>query len=322
MTTRIDLKESLAAAKPISGNRWRAKLIGADRWGSTAYYPSEVLERDGSRIFTAGIQMFQNHMTESEKWEQPEGKVENLVGKLASDAEFDANGADGPGLYADVEFYPSYVERIKEIGNDIGLSVRASGLTEEAEMDGRFGPVLLAFLAADSVDVVTRAGAGGKLTSILESDRELAGRPVETKEGTSMDVTKEDFEGFQTSILEAINSLSATLKESLAEKPEESEEDAKLEEPIVQKNDEAGTAVEIDHAAVVEALRNNDLPAISAREIVASIREGKTLDEAVAHAVEIREAYTASVAETGNVTIIKESTDAAHGLSRAVKVLG
>lgn len=311
----ILLTESVTEAAPLTGTKWRAKIIAADTWGSSAYYPAEVLERDGSRVFTAGLHMYQNHMTESEKWERPEGSVENLVGTLATDAAFEENGAEGPGLYADVEFYPSYVERIAEIHKDVGLSVRASGLTEDGEMDGRYGPVLVAFLSASSVDVVTKAGAGGKLTSILESDRELAGRPITITEGSQSmaELTKEDFEAGIQSLIE---SLSATIKESLAgEKP--------AEEPKVEENkEEQGTQEEvvIDHAAVAEALRANDLPAPAAKGIVTRIQEGASLEDAVKAEVEIKEAYVASAAEHGVVHNLEEGGEP-RGLARAVQKL-
>jgi hypothetical protein len=248
---RLHIQESGRTAG--AGLKRRARIIEGNRWGSSAYYPREVLERDGPRVFTTGLQMFEDHLSENERWDRPEGSVGKLVGKLISDAVYEEDG-----LYADVEFYESYGARINEIGDDIGLSVRASGLTEDAEMDGRYGPVLVAFLAADSVDVVTRAGAGGKLTSILESDRELAGQPIDKKEGTSVtDVTKEDFDGLKTELIEAITNLGTSLKESLAgvvtpeEKPEG--EEPKTEEPKEEP-------VVIDHAAVVEAVRTNNLP--------------------------------------------------------------
>lgn len=311
MTVRLELRESGLGRG--SGARRRAKLIAANVWGTSAYYPAEVLERDGSRVFTAGLQMFENHLTESERWDRPEGDVGKLVGKLLSDAEYEADNPDGPGLYADVEFYESYRERINEIGDDVGLSVRAHGLTEEAEMDGRYGPVVVSLLAAESVDVVTRAGAGGKLTSILESDRELAGRPIVEKGTQVTDVTKEDFEAFKTELVEAIKGIPAALTEALA-----------VVEPVVENVDEGEAeavveAVVIDHAAIVEALRENDLPAVTAGAIVTALSEGKTLEDAIKTQTDLREAFVAR-SEAG--TIVLSESGKATGLARAVELLG
>lgn len=309
--TTVELVESVGSSQTLTSGKWRARILETNRWGSSAYYPHEVVERDGPRIFTAGMHMYQNHMSESEQWDRPEGAVENLVGTLTSDAWIEEDG-----LYADVEFYPSYVARISEVHKDIGLSIRASGLTEDAEMDGRFGPVLTALLAAQSVDVVTKAGAGGKLTSILESERELAGSLIETtKEGTRSvtDVTKEDFEAFKVTLIEAINGIPAALAESLSAVPVAAAETEKEVVPVAE-------AVVIDHAAVVEALATNHLPAAVAGKIVAALTEGETLEAAVQEQIDLREAFASNVEESGTV-VISESTKVS-GLARAVSVLG
>ena len=318
MTNNIEIRESVTGvAKQATGAKRRALLIKANTWGSTAYYDAEPLERDGGRVFTAGTQMFENHLTENESWERPEGDVGKLIGKLTSDAIYEAEGPEGAGLYADVEFYESYVPRINEIADDIGLSVRAKALTEEAERDGRFGPVLVALLAAQSVDVVTKAGAGGKLTSILESKSEPAGRPI-TKEGTSVtDVTKEDFEALATDLKESIAGLLAGLKESLATLAPAAEVE-KTDKTDVE--DEPKGEVVIDHAAIVEALRTNELPAASAAAIVKDLTEGKSFEEAIKVQTDLREAFTATQ-ETGNVTYVKENAKAT-GLARSVELLG
>lgn len=320
-TNRIHLNEAVSGRTTSgTGLRRRAKLIAANVWGSTAYYPAEVLERDGANVFKTGVQMFENHLSESDKWERPEGDVGKLVGKLISDAAYDPIGDDGPGLYADVEFYESYGPRINEIANDIGLSVRASGLTEEAERDGRYGPVLVALLAAQSVDVVTRAGAGGKLTSILESDRNLAGRPVD-KEGTQSvtDVTKEDFDALRTALVEAISGIPATLVEAL--KP------AEVVEPELTDEEKAAEAAkaeeekkpEVDGAAVLTAVAEAHLPAAVLPVIYAAIEKGTALEEAIKAQTDYRDAL---LIESESGTVVLKESEKVSGLSRAVTVLG
>lgn len=320
-TNRIHLNEAVSGRTTSgTGLRRRAKLIAANVWGSTAYYPAEVLERDGANVFKTGVQMFENHLSESDKWERPEGDVGKLVGKLISDAAYDPIGDDGPGLYADVEFYESYGPRINEIANDIGLSVRASGLTEEAERDGRYGPVLVALLAAQSVDVVTRAGAGGKLTSILESDRNLAGRPVD-KEGTQSvtDVTKEDFDALRTALVEAISGIPATLVEAL--KP------AEVVEPELTDEEKAAEAAkaeeekkpEVDGAAVLTAVAEAHLPAAVLPVIYAAIEKGTALEEAIKAQTDYRDAL---LLESESGTVVLKESEKVSGLSRAVTVLG
>lgn len=310
----IKLVEAIGNVQTLSGKRWRARIVEGDRWGSSAYYPKDVLERDGARVFTAGLAMYLNHPTQTEQYDRPERAVQDLVGKLTSDAVYESDG-----LYADVEFYDSFVAQINEKHEDVGLSIRAHGMTEDAEMDGRFGPVLVALLAADSVDVVTKAGAGGKLTSILESDRDLAGELIETnKEGTqSVTVTKEDFEGLRTALIEAIAGIPAALAESLAAVAPVAVVEPVVEavvEPVVE-------AVVIPHAAIVEALATNHLPAASASKIVAALTEGSTLEAAVQEQIALRESFKTSSDESGTV-FISESNKAPRGLGRSVSVLG
>lgn len=314
----IELVEAIGGSQPITGKRWRAKIVAGDTWGSSAYYPKDVLERDGARVFTAGLSMYLNHPTQTEQYDRPERAVQDMVGKLTSDAMYESDG-----LYADVEFYDSFVTQINEKHEDVGLSIRAQGMTEDGEIDGRYGPILVAFLAAQSVDVVTKAGAGGKLTSILESDRDLAGVLIETnKEGTqSVTVTKEDFEGLRTALIEAIAGIPAALAESLAAAAPVVE--AVVVEPVVEAVVEPVVeAAVIPHAAIVEALATNHLPAASAAKIVAALTEGATLEAAVQEQIALREAFASTITSESGTVILNESGAAVSGLARAISVLG
>jgi hypothetical protein len=301
-----------------TGARRRARLIEANTWGSTAYYPAEVLERDGARVFHKGLHIYENHRTESESYERPEGDVRNFIGVLASDAAFEVDG-----LYADVEFFESYVPRINEIADHIGLSVNAQGMTEAGEREGRYGPILVGLLEAGSVDIVTRAGAGGKLVSILESDTGTrAGTPIEKNktEGKSAvaDLTKEDFEAHIAALTEAISSIPASIAAAVAANAAT----AAVEEEVVETDiaSEAVVEVEIDHAAVIDAINTNQLPAAVTKNIVEALRSGSTLEDAVAEQVSLREAFVATH-EVGTVHL-QESESKLSGIARSVQILG
>lgn len=316
--TELMLTESASSAAALAGTRWKAKLIAADTWGSTAYYPADVLERDGARVFQAGTQIFQDHQTETEKWDRPEGSVANLVGRLDTEAVYEGDNPEGPGLYAEVSFYESYVTRIKEIGKDIGLSIRASGLTEDGEAAGRYGPILQGFLSVKSVDVVTKAGAGGKLTSIIESDRSPAGRLIEESEkGTQSmtDVTKEDFDQLKTELVEAIAGIPAALAEALKPEPAGVEvvADVVVKEPV----DE----VVVDNDAVLVAVAESHLPSAVIPNITADVKAGKSLEEAVKVQTDYRDSLVESAQGNSGVVVINESTKVS-GLARSVEVLG
>lgn len=326
------LKEAVGASAELAKGKFRAKLISADAWGSSAYYTSEVLKRDGARVFRKGLHMYQDHLSESEQWDKPEGSIANLVGTLETDAEFEENGPEGPGLYSDVKFYPSYVSRISELKEDVGLSVDAQGLTESGERDGRFGPILVALLSAKSVDVVTKAGAGGKLMHMIESDRGLAGRPVESKEKSAMtDVTKEDFDG----LVAKFDALPGLFAEALktagvvpaaqapaVETPAEATTTATNTASATATETAGEKAFEPDVAAILEAARTNNLPGPAAAAIVKAMRDDKlSLEDAVAAQVKLREAYIETSVEKGSVHITESGKPELHGLARAVTVL-
>lgn len=144
------------------GTRYHARIIEAGQ-GSSAFYPEKVLE-DYASVFRAGTPVYFDHPTATEESDRPERSVRDLAGKLVSDAEF-VEGA----LYGDIEFYSWAAPVVEELMDDVGLSIRAYGTATQES--GRSTPTLQTFTDVESVDVVTRAGAGGKLVEMLESAR-------------------------------------------------------------------------------------------------------------------------------------------------------
>lgn len=158
------LKESISS---VGNKRMRVRIIEGNRWGSSGYYSQEVLERDGPTAFPAGTQMYLDHPSESEERDRPERSVKDLAGKTVTEATWDTDG-----LYADVEVYGFVAPVIAEMADDIGLSVRASALLEQGEVEGRAGLIVARLIDGYSVDYVTKAGAGGRIVEIMESARE------------------------------------------------------------------------------------------------------------------------------------------------------
>lgn len=151
-----------ATESKSSRTRYRARIIEAGQ-GSSAFYPEKVLE-DYASVFRAGTHVYFNHPGLSEETDRPERDVRDLAGKLVSEAEYE----DG-ALYADIEFYSWAAPVVDEMKDDVGLSIRAYG-TAVTEGD-RTTPTLTSFTSVASVDVVTKAGAGGRLVEMLESAR-------------------------------------------------------------------------------------------------------------------------------------------------------
>jgi hypothetical protein len=158
----------------------RIKIIDPGQ-GTTAFYPVEVLKRDGPKVFKAGTHMYINHPTDTELQERPERDLRDLAAVLSENAAWDDNGPKGPGLYASAQVFSDHRATITEKASAIGLSIRARGKSKMAEVDGRLTKVAVSFDEAVSVDFVTRAGRGGAL--LTESGRPAA-EPKEKKVAT------------------------------------------------------------------------------------------------------------------------------------------
>lgn len=158
--------------------RMPIKLIAPGK-GSSAFYPAEVLKRDGPNVFTKGTHIYINHATSAEESARPEGDWHKLAGALEANAYYDEAGKAGPGLYGSALFTSDYAPLVKEKAAFTGMSIRASGVAEAGKMrDGV--PILKQLTGAESVDVVTRAGAGGMILT-------EAARPQSQQESTMTD---------------------------------------------------------------------------------------------------------------------------------------
>lgn len=145
-------------------------------WGTSGYYPPEVLARDGPKVFKAGTKMYWDHPTQTEEAERPERSLRDLAAELVTDAEWNENGPAGPGLYAKAKVFKPFRDALDELAPHIGVSIRAMGTVENGEAEGRKGKLVTALTGAKSIDFVTVPGAGGKILELFE-----AARP-ETKE--------------------------------------------------------------------------------------------------------------------------------------------
>lgn len=281
-----------------SKNRWRVKVIQSG-WGSSGYYPSEMLAEFGPKVFVKGTKVFMNHPGASESADRPERDVHQLAGKLISDASF-AEGA----LYADVEFYSHYAPIIEEMAGDVGLSIRASGNAKLGEAEGREGPIIESLVEdpLTSVDVVTVAGAGGKFISLLESYKLMDSSTEESfMEGNSMSITKEEFET-------AMADLKATLVEAFGPLMEQVSVLVEAATPAETTEEVEDAAEAIDPVEVAEKFNESGLPGIALKRVAEAMKSEsntKTVDELLeaekAYATSLREAVAAPVAPAAEV---------------------
>lgn len=149
--------EEAAAMNPL------AKIISPGR-GTTGYYSADVLKRDGPQIFKPGTLMYINHATPQEEAARPEGDWNKLAAVTVGTAYWDENGRDGPALYAPTKVFSDFAQQVKEKAPYTGLSIRAMGERDDKNKapDGKPG-IVTALTHAESIDLVTKAGRGGKL---------------------------------------------------------------------------------------------------------------------------------------------------------------
>jgi hypothetical protein len=187
-------------------------------WGSSGYYPADVLERDGPAVFPKGTKMFWDHPTVSEDAERPERSIRDFAAELTSAARWETAGTAGPGLYADAKVFSPYQPAVEELAPHIGVSIRAMGQTAEGAAEGRKGKVVQKLLSSKSVDFVTTPGAGGQVLQLFEAARN--GRATTPEGGTN--VTEQEAKALReaqaassTELAEAKTQL-ARLQEGLA----------------------------------------------------------------------------------------------------------
>lgn len=146
-------------------------LLLTPGWGTSGYYPAEVIAEHGPAAFPAGTHMYLDHPTAQEAVSRPERSVRDLAGVTTSDAVWDPAGDDGPGLYAEARFFAGWRQVIAEAAGDVGLSIRALGRSRQGEAEGRRGRIVESIDRGLSVDVVTRAGRGGRILELIEAAR-------------------------------------------------------------------------------------------------------------------------------------------------------
>lgn len=287
----VELAEARALApEALTGKTWKIKIIEGDRQGSSAYYPKEALEA-GKDLFGKGVRIFRNHPQESDKWEQPERRIEDIIGWLSEGASY-----DGKDLYANATFIESEQARIKELAEAgvIAMSIRASGeMTETSN-----GMELKRFTAVHSVDVVTQAGAGGAFINALESARNKNNSEAEAeeaqKEETELEISKEFIEA-----LEAQNKLTNELLEKLnAREDAEAKAAADLAEAARVEAEEAGKPKAPSASEIAAALVEAKLAPKARARVLKAVEGGADLAESIAEEAEIAAEI---LAEAGNV---------------------
>lgn len=292
------LNESFGFDATETKNKWRVKIIQAG-WGSSGYYTEALLSTYGPKVFKKGTKVFMNHPSVNEASDRPERDVHQLAGKLVTDAVFQ-EGA----LYAEIKFYSHYAPIIREMAEDVGLSIHALGSASLGEAEGREGPIVESLIEdpLTSVDVVTVAGAGGKFISLLESykAKEESELVLEESimEGNESMITKEEFEA-------AIADLKATFVEALAPLNETVQVLVEAATPAEETEGEEvaeDAAPALDPVEVAEKFNDSGLPKIALQRVAEALKS-ETNTKSVDELIESEKAYADSLRET--ITVVE-----------------
>lgn len=223
-------------------------------WGSSGYYSETVLAAS-AQLFE-GAQMFWNHPKSSDNYERPERDLRDLAGVLTS-VRYEETNANGAGIYGDAIVFEPFREALNEIGPYIGVSIRAGGKVHEGEAEGRAGLLIEEINLVQSVDFVTRAGAGGK---VLAQFAEAARSPYNVLENANEEESMNLEEALNT-IGErdnTINGLNTQLSEAQGQIDTLTQELARLNEAHMLT--ECG-------AIVAAELKESDLPDVTKERI-------------------------------------------------------
>lgn len=261
--------ESTTVTPSKSKGIWRVRLIEADVMGSSGYYSAEVLRRDGPAAFPEGTHVYFDHATESESYERPERSVKDLAGMMIEAAKYE-DGPDGRGLFARVQFFPDHKERVEAMHSVVGMSIRAAGTIEESES----GRVVTSIVKGISVDIVTHAGAGGRLIKMTES-----AKPVPQVAQLS-EADKATMSGLASGIA-TLNTTMTSFLEKLAESQTKKDEAEKL-----------------TVGQLTAKLAESGLPVPSQARIAAAYVDGQDIDAVI----EAEKAYVAEIAEAAKAT--------------------
>lgn len=286
MTTRT-LKEavSFSLGKVTGANRWRCKIIQPGK-GSSGLYSEEAIRESGPAAFPMGTKINADHQGFSSFMEQPAGSVTSLIGAIVTTPEFISDDPEGPGLYAVTEFSQDWAPFVEQFKPILGMSISAGGWVKTddtgAEMYTEDGlPVIGGFVPSplNTVDLVTVAGAGGKLLELAESYtgpmlkplneiRAKIGSEVSNTEhhtnGKDNGMTPEEIQALKEALVAAITAAIEPLKEALVP---------------AKPADDADQAPEISE--VVEAVVAADLPKSARAKVLAAVKGGAKVEEAI-----------------------------------------
>ena len=235
------------------------------------YYPRDVIERD-SGVF-AGVKMYEtDHRPDEKSTRTWVSTVKEIVGYTD----------DGAPIGRVSVHDRNFAERLMALSADdllekMECSILAAGTARKGKVDGRAGHIVEAITSAESVDWVTRAGAGGRALSLAESHH--GGESMEEERTDAIEEQETDPAG---------SPVEEPLEEVTLQEQQPADDAGEPEEPPA--------PAMLDPEKVREVVDASSLPDVSK----AKLSEASYADEeAVAEAVQAELAYIKEVTGSG-----------------------
>lgn len=263
-------------------------------WGNKVdnhYYPAEMLQACAENF--NGAKMYESDHRPEEK------STKTWVSTITEIRGFTDDGAP----IARVAVHdPNFAERVKNLSkagllSKMECSILAAGTAEpNFELGGRKGKKVMSITDVESVDWVTRAGAGGRALELTEMDKK------DLEGGGEMEMTTEETTVAQSEV-ETVETEKTTLAAPVT--IEEAQEGGSTEttettpsplpEPEAETQDAAPLLGEVEVRSLLEASTLH--PATIEKLLGNSYQD----EAAVKLAIEVEKAYLAKVMEAGKV---------------------
>jgi regulator of replication initiation timing len=231
----------------------------------------------------------------------PERSVLKIAGYLLDDATFEET-PEGRGLFSRIQFTEKAKPIAKELHSVIGLSIRAAGQIEETAGQR----IVRSIQQGLSVDLVTRAGAGGRLVTMTESATPESPPAEQTANAATQAAAAipstigtgallSEVAALKDTLSDRVEQLSvdvarmaSQIQESRRQSEKQAAENAKLQEAITYLRDRAETADKALKESkttgdVLTELLEAKLPLPSMIRIAQSYRPDQDLHESITH---------------------------------------
>jgi len=226
------------------------------------YYPAEVLKRDAA-VFK-GAKMYASDHRQEEK------SVGTWVSTIKNcPVGFTESGAPIARVVVHKDWFAKDILSLREAGllDRMECSILGSGKAKKAKVGETEYNVVEAITSADSVDWVTRAGAGGRALALAESDT------VSPDDGGTMDKDKEVVQEAETVTLR---------EEENGEQPQESPPEPETTEEPQANDEETPTEAVLSADSVEELLKESGLGEDAQRLLVRPYKNEQAVRDAIA----------------------------------------